>query len=194
MATAVRLAIPTAISAMIPITGPPIGIIHVVGSVEPMRSAAATPTDVPRVAPKTSPIIFGQKAARSVLQSLARPPIFGHHEKPAPKLSSKAIRKFSHLLSSGVIGSAFIRTSNPKSRPITKIIMTMRIIIIGANIIFSLSKSFGPFTVMNHTASAAASPIAVSTTLLSTTFPVMPAYMASTDFDTMNENTMTQHA
>ena len=103
----------TSSKAAVPRPRPPIGIIHAVGSELFTSRDAATPITVPRVAAKTNPITFGQKAAFVVLHSFATPPIFGHQEKPAPILSSKTTRKFSHWSSNGAKGLADRTVSQP---------------------------------------------------------------------------------
>ncbi|MCY1299821.1 hypothetical protein D9M70_493640 [compost metagenome] len=75
LAIEVMLAKATKSSAMMPMTGPAILVIQIVGSLSPSATAASRPTISPSAAAPKMPRMFGQKAVRSFLVRRARFPI-----------------------------------------------------------------------------------------------------------------------
>ena len=166
-------AILTRIKDKIPNAPPQIGIIQEAGSLSPTRSAAAAPSPVPTVAANTSPNILGQKAALDVLQILARPPMFGHHEKPAPRLSSKAIRKFNHGSSKGSKADICAISPQPTLLLIMKIRTTMTTKKTGTTMELMILIRCGPLSVTNQQKNATISPNKTTYKLDEKSLPVM---------------------
>ena len=125
----VTLAKPTNSSVSMPRIGPPSGTIHTVGSGSPSMRPAAMPTICASTVPMNSPPHEAHTAARGPRVSLARVPMTGHHESPAPRLNSTAIMKLSCSSSNGATGGAASRSAQEfcdMSMTIMKPTTTMR--------------------------------------------------------------------